>query len=174
MDERPDRRRMIAAGAAALVLGVVIALVVADDDGDRPPGTTATTGPTAMTTETTPGTTTQAAPAPTDTARQPVPRRDLAAIQTTVTLLVEAAELNDAAGVCRALGQPATGSSPDMAQQCADRAGIDLQALPGSDELSFDRTTLAGPNRARVLLATGDTVELSRANGRWVVTGLSS
>ena len=94
------------------------------------------------------------------------------AIQTAVTLLVESSELGEAAGVCRALGQAQSGSGPEAAQRCARRAGIDLQALPGSDELSFERIEASG-NRGSARLSTGDTVSLRRTGRRWLVTGVS-
>jgi len=166
--EHPHRRA-IAAGAVALVTGFVLALILAGGEDDRPPGTQ-TTERTA-TTETV--TETETTPQATETAEQRPPRRDLAGIQAAVILLVESAELGEASGVCRALGQPASGGGPEGAQRCADRAGIDLQALPGSDELSFEQVDARG-DRGRARLSTGDTIELRRTGGRWVVTGLSS
>jgi hypothetical protein len=163
--EHPHRRA-IAAGAVALLLGFVLALILAGGEDDQPPGTTPTEPP--ATTETV----TETGPAPGETVRRPPPARDFVAIQAAVTLLVESAELGDAAGVCRALGQPRAGSGPEAAQRCADRAGIDLQALPGSDELSFEDVTASG-NRGTARLSTGDTVRLRRQDGRWVVTGIA-
>jgi hypothetical protein len=166
MAEHPHRRA-IAAGIAALAIGFVLALIVAGGEDDEPPGTTPTERP--ATTETV--TETETAPR-TEPVRRPPPARDFVAIQETVTLLVESAELGDAAGVCRALGRPARGSGPEAAQRCADRAGIDLQALPSSDEFSFERIEASG-NRGSARLSTGDTVSLRRSGGRWVVTGVS-
>ena len=169
MAEHPHRRAILA-GLAALVLGFAIALIVAGGDDDRPPGEETTQRP--QTTETETETVTETAPAPGETVRRPPPARDFAAIQTVVTLLVESAELGEAAGVCRALGQQPGGSGPEAAQRCADRAGIDLQALPGSDELSFEQVDASG-NRGTARLSTGDTVSLRRTGGRWIVIGIS-
>jgi len=170
MAEHPHRRA-IAAGVVALLVGFALALILAGGEDDQPPGTTpdrtARTDTAPTVTETVP------APEDTDTAGREPPRRDAAAIQATVILLVESAELGEAAGVCRALGQPLSGSGPEAAQQCADRAGIDLQALPSSDELSFEEVLLAGRERANVRLSTGDTVHLHRSGGRWVVTRIT-
>jgi hypothetical protein len=167
MAEHPHRRA-IAAGIAALAIGFVLALIVAGGEDDEPPRTSPTERP--ATTETV--TETETPPRRTETVRRPPPARDFVAIQEAVTLLVESAELGDAAGVCRALGRPARGSGPEAAQRCADRAGIDLQALPSSDEFSFERIEASG-NRGSARLSTGDTVSLRRSGGRWVVTGVS-
>jgi hypothetical protein len=168
MAEHPHRRA-IAAGVAALVIGFVIALAVAGGDDDTPPPET-TGRPQTAETETV--TETETVREPGETVRRPPPARDFAAIQATVVLLVESAETRDAEGVCRALGQAPEGTGQDAAQACADRAGIDLAALPSSDELSFEEIDASG-NRGRARLASGDTVRLRRAGGRWVVTGIS-
>jgi hypothetical protein len=169
-----SRRRMIAVGAAALLIGFVLALLVAGgDDDDQAQGPE--TGERTATTETTagPGTETATAPQAVEPVEPAVPQRDLAGIQATVVLLVESAEVRDGRGVCRALGEAPIGSSRDVAQDCADRAGIDLSALPGSDELSFEEVDAAG-DRGRVELASGDVITLRRRGGRWVVTGIRS
>ncbi|HEX2233881.1 MAG TPA: hypothetical protein VHG69_11030 [Thermoleophilaceae bacterium] len=171
MAEHPHRRA-IAAGLAALVLGLVVALIVAGGDDDAPPGEEArqTTAPTEPQTETQ----TETAPTPRETETTPTrpPRRDLAAIQQVVALLIESAEIRDGAGVCHALGQP-QGSGPEAAEACADRAGIDLSQLPGSDELSFERVRASG-DRGRVVLGSGDSVSLRRQGDSWVVTDIRS
>jgi hypothetical protein len=167
MAEHPHRRA-IAAGVAALAIGFVLALIVAGGEDDEPPGTT----PTARTATTETVTETETGPRRTETVRRPPAVRDFVAIQEAVTLLVESAELGDAEGACRALGQMPRGSGPEASQRCADRAGIDLQALPGSDELSFEQVDASG-NRGSARLSTGDTVSLRRRAGRWVVTGVS-
>jgi hypothetical protein len=166
MAEHPHRRA-IAAGLAALVLGFVIALIVAGGDDDRPPGEETSRRPATTETETV----TRTAPAPGETVRRPPPAGAFVEIQRAVALLVESAETRDAAGVCRALGQP-LGSGPDAAETCADRAGIDLAQLPGSDELSFAQVQASG-DRGRVELASGDVVSLRRRGDNWVVTRVS-
>jgi hypothetical protein len=171
MGEHPHRRAILA-GVAALVLGFAIALIVAGGDDDRPPGEETTQRPQTAETETETVTEPETTPRETETARPRPPNRDLAEIQQVVALLVESAEVRDGAGVCRALGQP-PGSGPDAAEACADRAGIDLADLPGSDELSFERVEASG-GRGRAVLSTGDTVELRREGGRWIVTALSA
>ena len=163
MREYP-RRRAIVAGVMALLAGIALAFAVAGGDDDEPPGTTRTQ--TAATTETV----TEPARETGETVRRPPPARDFAAIQTAVTRLVESAELNDARGVCRSLGQPASGSGPEAARRCADAVGIDLFALPSSDELSFDRVELPSRRSARVVLGGGETVVLRRSDGSWIVT----
>jgi hypothetical protein len=164
----------MAAGVAALLIGFVVALIVAGGDDDRPPGpeTAERTARTETGSDTETTTETATAPQPVEPAEPTVPQRDLAAIQATVVLLVESAETRDARGVCRALGQAPVGTSRDVAQECADRAGIDLATLPGSDELSFEEVEVSG-TRARAELASGDAVILRRRGGRWVVTSLS-
>jgi hypothetical protein len=168
MAEHPHRRAILA-GVAALLLGFVLALIVAGGDDDQPPGEETTQRMQTADTQT------ETAPArePGETVERPPPARDFAEIQTAVTLLVESAEVGDAAGVCRALGQPPAGNGPEAAQRCADRAGIDLQALPGSDELSFEEVNASG-NRGTARLSRGDTVSLRRRGGRWVVTEIRS
>jgi pyruvate/2-oxoglutarate dehydrogenase complex dihydrolipoamide acyltransferase (E2) component len=174
MAEHPHRRA-IAAGAAALLIGFVIALIVAGGDDDRSPGpeTAERTATTEPGTETEATGETETAPQAVEPAEPTVPQRDLAAIQATVVLLVESAEVRDGEGVCRALGQSPNATSRDAAQDCADRAGIDLAALPGSDELSFDHVDASG-SRGRAELANGDVITLRRRGGRWVVTGIES
>jgi hypothetical protein len=169
--EHPHRRA-IAAGVAALLIGFVVALIVAGGEDDQPPGpaTAERTARTGTATETQPEAETERAPQAVEPAQPTVPRRDLAAIQGTVVLLVESAETRYGQGVCRALGQSPSGTG-DAAQDCADRAGIDLAALPGSDELSFDEVDASG-DRGRVRLSSGDTIALRRRGGRWVVTGI--
>jgi hypothetical protein len=168
MAEHPHRRA-IAAGLTALVIGFVIALAVAGGDDDTPaPETTERPA----TTETATETETETVREPGETVDRPPPARDFAAIQATIVLLVESAETRNAQGVCRALGQTPAGGGQDAAQGCADRAGIDLAALPSSDELSFEQVAATG-NRGRARLASGDTVTLRRTGGRWVVTGIS-
>ena len=169
MAEHPHRRA-IAAGIAALVIGFAVALAVAGGDDDAPPGEGTAQRPETADTQTV--TETETVREPGETVRRPPPARDFAAIQATVVRLVESAETRDAQGVCRALGQAPAGTGPDAAQGCADRAGIDLAALPSSDELSFERVEASG-NRGRATLASGDTVTLRRSGGRWVVTGLT-
>ena len=171
MPENP-RRRAIAAGVAALLIGFVVALVVAGGDDDAPPAERTTQPARTTQTETVTETATAPEATETETAGQEPPRRDLAAIQATVVLLVESAETRDAEGVCRALGQFSAGTSTDAAQECADRAGIDLAALPSSDELSFERVEASG-SVGLALLANGDTITLRRTGGRWVVTSHS-
>jgi hypothetical protein len=168
MAEHPHRRA-IAAGVAALVIGFVIALAVAGGDDDTPPPETTERARTA---ETDTVTETETVREPGETVRRPPPARDFAAIQSTIVLLVESAETRNAEGVCRALGQAPVGTSEDVAQECADRAGVDLSALPSSDELSFEEVGASG-NRGRARLGSGDTITLRRAGGRWVVTGIS-
>jgi hypothetical protein len=166
--EHPHRRAILA-GVVALIAGLAVALIVAGGEDDQPPGTTPTAGRT-----TAPEPTTETAPAPrrTETTERARSRRDVAAIQRAVVSLVESAELGDAAGVCRALGQPPVGRGPMGAQQCADRANVDLFALPSSDELSFERVQASG-DEGRAVLSTGATIELRRENGRWIVSRVS-
>lgn len=170
MAEHPHRRAILA-GVAALLIGFVIALAVAGGDDDTPTPET-TERPATTETQTVTETETETVREPGETVRRPPPARDFAAIQSTIVLLVESAETRNAQGVCRALGQAPEGTGQDAAQACADRAGIDLEALPSSDELSFEQVDASG-NRGRARLGSGDTITLRRAGGRWVVTGIS-
>jgi hypothetical protein len=99
--------------------------------------------------------------------RPPAPDPRVARIERALTELVEATELNEATRVCAAIA----GGTGSDAQRCAETAGIDLLALPSSEELSFERVRAVG-TKAQVVLSSGAVFSLTRSGGRWRVSGL--
>ena len=163
MESRNRRRAAIAAAVVALVAALALVLLLAggDDDeaGDRAARDTTAIAPPPEREE--PGERT--APSRKET------RREGADLARTVTVFVQAREETDARTLCQLLGQPASGTGPAAVDTCARAAGVDLSALPTSDELSVE-TTLVSGRLASVRLAGGTTVRLRKAGGRWRVT----
>ncbi len=132
------------AGAAlAALAAVVLVIVLAGGDEEKPaepaphgPPTTGVTAPT----ETQRSERTETVEDLTDTTPRPDPLR--AEVERAVFALVEAVEL----------GRPPS--------------GVDVSGLPTSDELSVERTRIAG-DRAAVTLAGGTVVRLRRSGGEW-------
>ena len=158
-------------GLIAVIVAVGAAVAISSDDGKPvpapPPTTTATVAPP-------PTTPTQAQTVQTqvDTIetqpRDPERSADTAAVQKTVTALITAAEESDAAGVCRAVGASPRGSGLRAAQACAQTVGVDLSALPTSDELSFDDVVVRADSRnATATLVGGTSFGLRESGGRW-------
>ena len=154
----------------ALVVGAALVVLGGDDEPASERPATETAG------RTTGSETGETAPPPTETrppgtatapADTPQARREAASIERTVVAIVQATEESDGPRVCRLVGQ-AGGDGPS----CASAAGVNLQALPTSDELSLDRASTSGP-RATVVLADGRRILLRRAGAGWIVTGVS-
>ena len=137
------RNTVIGAAAFAAVAAVVLVIVLAGGDEEKPaeqaPHGPPTTGATAPT-ETQPTRRPETVDDLTDTTPRADPRR--AEVERAVFALVEAVEL----------GRPPP--------------GIDVSALPTSDELSVERTRIAH-DRAAVTLAGGTMVRLRRSGGEW-------
>jgi ferric-dicitrate binding protein FerR (iron transport regulator) len=163
-----NRRREIAAGAVALLVALAVVLALAggtDEEADDPaPRDTATT--------------TERPPARTETGPRTAPaeepgRERAAGIARTVTLLVQAREETDAPALCELVGQESRGTGPAAVEACARAAGVELAALPTSDELSIESARASG-ERGVARLAGGATVRLRRVAGRWRVTAVEA
>jgi hypothetical protein len=100
--------------------------------------------------------------------QKPDPKK--ASVSLAVTGLVVAVEQGDAARACRLMGQRAGGSGVAWLKICGGRAGVDVDRLPSSDELSITSVKVSGRS-AVVRLAAGSTMRLSRSGGDWQVVG---
>jgi hypothetical protein len=164
MDELRRRWPLMAAGVVAVVVVAGLVLLLAGGDNDEP----TVSGPAVS----------SPAPRPQRTVTQPPTQttggrpsdKDAGAIQRTVTDLVSTNERGDSAGLCRIVGQQASGSGFDALHTCANSAGVDVSILPISDELSIDRIRVKR-SRATASLASGVTISLRRAGAGWQVTG---
>ena len=164
--------------------GSLLALIVAaalaaagcggDDEADtaEKPATTPTeTGEqrtTTQETETETGTGTETGPTITEKAD---PKQ--AEVSLAVFRLVAAVETGEAAEVCKALGQRAAGPGAVGIKACSDRAGVDVDRLPSSDELSTESVKATG-DRAVVRLSSGGTIRLRRSGEEWRVVAYSA
>ena len=142
------RRRAWIIGVALFAAAVAVVLVIALGGNEEERAETAPHGPPTTgvteTTDTAPAT--ETVEELTDTGpRGPDPRD--ARVERAVFALVEAVEV---------------GNPPP---------GLDVSALPTSDELSVERTEVAG-DRATVTLAGGVKVRLRRAGGVWEVVAV--
>ena len=142
-------RRTAIIGASLFAAAVAVVLVIALGGNEEERAETAPHGPpTTGVTETTDTARTQTAEPLTDTATTPEPDPRAAEVERAVFALVEATEVGK--------------STP---------AGVDVSALPTSDELSVERTEVAG-ERATVTLAGGVKVRLQRSGGDWEVVAV--
>ena len=161
-------------GLIAVIVAVGAAVAISSDDGKpvpAPPPTTSTTAAPAPPTTPPP---TQTAQTQVDTIetqpKDPERSADTTAVEKTVTALITAAEESDAAGVCRAVGAGPQGSGLRAAQACAQTVGLDLSALPTSDELSFDDVVVRADSRnATATLVGGTSFGLRESGGRWTI-----
>jgi hypothetical protein len=162
-EDRRGRTALVATLLVAIAAGVGAALAVTGCGGGHkassaPPATTTASQHAAPTTPSGGRTT--------SSGRRLKRNPKRAAIERTVASFVEGVERSDAAAVCRLLGRP-----PGSLEGCARSAGVDLHAVPSSDELSVERVRVAGTH-ASAGLAGGQTVTLRRAGRAWLVTGL--
>jgi hypothetical protein len=166
----PKRRAVaIAVVVVAVAAGVGVALALSGDDDEPATMAETATTETATATETQPQRDT--GDRPRATTRAPAPDRNEREIERTVSALVESVELGDGAAVCAALGR--RGSGPEAIGGCARAAGVDLAALPTSDELSVGDVEVVG-RRATAELAGGTTVSLRRVGTEWRVSGIEA
>jgi hypothetical protein len=147
---------------AALTAGV-LAIAGCGGDGDKTSSKPATTG---TATATGPSATRPPGKRTTPTTERLTPNPKRAGVERTIARFVEGLERSDAASVCRLLGRP-----PGTLERCAEAAGVDLHAVPSSDELSVARISFRG-SRASAKLAGGQTLTLRRAGRGWLITGL--
>ena len=137
------RAMIIGAVVLAAAAAIVLVIVLAGGDDEKPaepaPHGPPTTGVTTQT-ETERTERTETVEDLTDTVPRADPRR--AEVERAVFALIESVEV----------GQPP--------------AGIDVSALPTSDELSVESTRISG-DRATVTLAGGVVVRLRRSGGEW-------
>ncbi len=147
---------------AAVVAGAVLAIVLTgDDDGEKSAATVPSE--TAATTETV--ATEQTETTPTDTSGRP-PRRDARQIEQTVTTFVESAEQSDSERACAQVA----GGAGKQVEDCAAAVGINLRQLPSSDELEVSSVKVAGDS-GTAKLSNGSSFSLSKAGGKWQITG---
>jgi hypothetical protein len=159
-------RRPLAIGLALAVIlaGVVLALVLAgDDEGEK---SAATERPQS---ETDRPTVPKHVPTVTETTPETqAPPRDSRQIEQTVTTFVESAEQSDSQRAC---SQVAGGEGKQL-PGCAEAVGIDLRALPSSDELQVDAVRVSG-SRADAKLSSGASFRLKQLGGKWKLSGFS-
>ena len=163
---------------AALIAVVVAAGVAVALGGDDPPPPAAS-APTTAAPAPAPSATQPPAPPPTQPATVPKPgaerkaqrrqAKDARGIETAVTALIESAGEADAARFCPLVGLEPAGNGLPQVQRCAQKIDLDITTLPSSDELSFERVTVAdGSGTAR--LSGGTRITLKKAGGKWQIT----